>query len=65
MNGQKTTHGTQRVVLQSESQRFVPTEITFISRKFEGYNILSGVGTWSIPIRYEAGRQNLNNVQIL
>ena len=54
MNEQRTGDGAQRV-LQSDWQRFVPTEITFIFRKFEGY-IPSGIGTRSVPVSRQAGR---------
>ena len=48
MNEQGTGNGAQQR-FQSELQRFVPTEITLIFRKFEGY-ILNGIGSRSVPV---------------
>ena len=55
INKQRTGNGAQQV-LQSEKQRFVPTEIMLIFRKFEGY-IPSGIGARSVPVSRQAGRQ--------
>ena len=56
MNEQRRDDGAQQV-LRSEWQRFVPTEITFIFRKFEGY-IPNGIGSRSVPVgRQAAGWQ--------
>ena len=54
MNEQRSDNGAERV-LQLEKQRFVLTEITYISRKFEGYT-LSGIGASyrSIPVSRQA-----------
>ena len=65
MNKQRTGDGTRRV-LQSEWQRFMPMEMTFIFRKFEGY-IPSGIGTRSVPVGrlagWLAGKQKCNFVR--
>ena len=65
MNEQRTGNGAQQV-LESEYQRFMPTEITFIFRKFEGY-IPSGIGARSVPVSRQAGwlagRQKCNSIQ--
>ena len=48
MNEQMTGNGAQQL-LQLEQQMFVPMEITYIFRKFEGY-IQSSVGSVSVPV---------------
>ena len=42
----------------------MPTEITFIFRKFEGY-IPSGIGSRSVPVGRQAGRRKRDFVRIL
>ena len=44
-----------------EWQRFVPTEIMFIFRKFEGY-IPSGIGSRSVPVDRQAGKLSDENI---